>query len=327
VIGMPEGGDPIPASAARTDRATLAAFIALVVLGGSNAVAVRFSNLELPPFWGAAARFLTAAAIFWAILLVSRAALPRGRALVGAVLYGVLAIGASYALVYWGILRIQAGLVMVILSLSPLFTMFFAVLHGLERFRWRGLAGALIALGGIAIGVGAELGRSVPVASLAAVIAGAACMAEGSVVYKLFPGTKPLPTNVVAFTTGGAMLLLISLIAGEQRFLPSAPRTIAAFTYLVVVGSVVLFYLYLLVLSRWSASATSYAFLLFPIATIAIAALISGERVTPLFLLGACFALVGVWVGAFKPHAKVPRVEGRKPAAVERCDPPFPGCA
>ena len=33
---------------------TLIAFVAVVILGGSNAVAVRVSNFELPPFWGAA---------------------------------------------------------------------------------------------------------------------------------------------------------------------------------------------------------------------------------------------------------------------------------
>ncbi len=320
---MPETVQP-SSSASRVDRPTWIAFFFLVVIGGSNAVAVRFSNQGLPPFWGAAARFLLAALIFWAIILLWRVALPTGRALGGAVLYGILAIGASYALLYWGILRIQAGLFMVILSLGPLMTMFFAVAHRLEPFRWRALAGALIALAGIAIGVGAELGRSVPVPSLVAVVAGAACVAEGSVVYKLFPGSKPLPTNAVAFTTGGVILLLVSRVAGEAWFAPTEPRTTAAFVYLVVVGSVLLFYLYLLVLSRWTASATSYAFLLFPIATIVIASLLTSERVTWQFLLGAAVALVGVWVGAVggaeRPQPQVLPV-------ADRCDPPYPGCA
>jgi drug/metabolite transporter (DMT)-like permease len=92
---------------AGVDNTTLVAFAVLILIGGSNAVAVRFSNQELPPFWGAAARFLLAALIFWVILLVRRAALPRGRALLGAVLYGTLAIGVAYALLYWGLLRLK----------------------------------------------------------------------------------------------------------------------------------------------------------------------------------------------------------------------------
>jgi hypothetical protein len=39
------------------DGVTLAAFTALVVVGGGNFLAVRLSNLELPPFWGAGLRF------------------------------------------------------------------------------------------------------------------------------------------------------------------------------------------------------------------------------------------------------------------------------
>ena len=324
---MSETGEPVSPKAPRADNTTLMAFLVLVLVGGSNAVAVRLTISELPPFWGAASRSLGAAAIFGAIVLIRRIALPKGRALLGATLYGALGIGASYAFLYWSIRDIQAGLLMVVLSLGPLLTMFFAVAHRLERFRWRGLVGALIALAGIAVGVGAELGRSVPAPSLLAAVAGAACIAEGSVVYKLFPSEKPLPTNAVAFTAGAAVQLLVSLVAGESWFLPSARRTVAAFAYLVVVGSVLLFYIYLYLLSRWTASATSYAFLLFPVATVVIAALVLNERVSWRFLLGAAIALVGVWVGALRQPAKAIPIERVAAAAVERCDPPYPGCA
>lgn len=120
--------------AAWSNRGTLIAFVLLVLVGGSNAVAVRFSNLELPPFWGAAIRFAAAALIFWIIVLGRRIALPKGRALMGALLYGLLAIGASYALLYWGLVRVQAGLTMVVLALVPLMTVFFALAHGLETW-------------------------------------------------------------------------------------------------------------------------------------------------------------------------------------------------
>lgn len=287
---------------------------------------MRFSNLELPPFWGAAARFASAAAVFWAILLVGRVALPKGRALAGAVLYGVLAIGVSYALLYWALLELEASVAVVFLSLGPLLTMLFAAAHRLEPFRWRGFAGALVALAGVTLGIGAEFGRSVPIPSLVALIVGVACIAEGAVVFKLFPSATPLATNVVACTIGAGILVAVSLVAGEAWLLPTGASTITAFAYLVVLGTVVLFYLYLVVLSRWTASATSYAFLLFPIATIAIAASITDERVTWQFVVGAVVALAGVWVGAlWKPS--VEPTEEKVRAAAATCDPPNPGCA
>ena len=323
---MSEDSEAASASGTPVNKATLTAFFALVVIGGGNAVAVRLSSLELPPFWGAAARSLGAAAIFWLILLISRARLPRERALIGAILYGALGIGVSYSLLYWGIQSMQASLFMVILSLGPLLTMFFAVAHGLEAFRWRGLAGALIALTGIAVGVGTEIGRSVPLVSLLAVVAGAACMAEASVVFKLLPGAKPLPANVVAFSVAACIQVVVAFVAGETWVTPTAPRTIAALAYLVVVGSVMLFYLYLFLLSRWTASATSYVFLLFPVATAPIAALVLGEHVTWQFVLGAAIALLGVWIGAIWNPAREPSSMSARTATAGRCDPPNPGC-
>lgn len=323
----PTSNGSILSTRPRPDNLTLVAFFFLVLIGGSNAVAVRFSNLELPPFWGAATRFLATSLVFWAIILTRRISLPAGRALLGTLLYGVLAIGASYGFIYWGILDVQASLAMIILALGPLLTMLFAVVHRLEPFRLRGLVGALTALAGIILAVGQELGTSVPLLSLLALLAGAACIAEGSVVFKLFPPTHPTATNAIASTTGALILVLVSILAGEPWFLPTTPTTWAAFTYLALIGSVILFYLYLLVLSRWTASATSYAFLLFPVATIIIAAWLSHEVVTPRFLAGGFIVLAGVWIGALQPTRGRESEEPLHEIGPELASPPRPGCA
>jgi len=277
---------------------TYLVFFVVVLIGGSNAVAVRFSNLELPPFWGAAFRFGAAALLFWSVVLLQRIPIPKGRALAGAIIYGGLTIGIAYALLYWALLSVQASLLMVLMSLGPLFTFFFAWGHGQEKFRWRGLIGALVAFVGILVGVGNQIGQTLPLIPLVAILMAAASIAEGTVLFKSFPRSHPLVVNAVALTTGTGFLLLTSLIAGESLVLPAASPTWIAYLYLVFVGSVLLFYLYLYVLERWTASATSYTFLLFPVATIIIAAWLGGEVISPRFLLGAAVVLVGVWVGA-----------------------------
>ena len=58
-----------------------AAFAVAVVVGGSNYVAVRYSNRELDPLWGAFLRFALAAAVFAALVALLRLPLPRGRRL------------------------------------------------------------------------------------------------------------------------------------------------------------------------------------------------------------------------------------------------------
>jgi drug/metabolite transporter (DMT)-like permease len=293
---------------ALSGRATLLAFAVLVLVGGTNAVAIRFSNLELPPFWGAGSRYAAAALILWAIVLVRRIALPKGRALVGALLYGLLGTGASFAFVYWALLRVQASQSIVVLALIPLITLFLAWAHGLEALSWRRVIGALVAIVGIFIVVGAGLGTSVPVLSLLALLAGSVCVAEGSVIVKLFPQGHPVATNAVALTAGSLLLIGLSLVTGEAWILPATTTTWAVFIYLVLFGSVLMFILYLTVLTRWTASATSYSFLLFPVVTVPLAALLAGEVITTTFVIGGALGLFGVWLGAISgsPPATAP---------------------
>ena len=171
----------------RPDRATLAAFLASCLIGGSNAVAVRYSNADLAPFWGATLRFLGATAILAVWVLVRRTSLPRGRALVGAIVYGVLNFGLSYALVYFALVDAPAGPAQVVLAVVPLVTLVLAVIHRIERFSWRGLVGALVAAAGIAVVFGDQLSAAVPLLSLLALLAAAVCIAEVGVAVKWFP--------------------------------------------------------------------------------------------------------------------------------------------
>ncbi len=305
-----------PASTTR-DRGTLIAFVLMVLFAGGNAVAIRISNFGVPPLWGAALRGTGAALVFWLIVLARRLSLPRGRALMGAMLYGLLIVGAGYAFMYWGLVRVPAGLGSTLLSLVPLMTLFFAGAHRLEQLRWRALAGALIATVGVFIGLAGGLGSAVHLPSVLAIVAGTACLAEASVLLKLFPRSHPLVTNAVAFTAGTPILLVVSRLAGEQWRLPTTANTWAAFAYLVLPGSVAVFYLYLHVLSRWTASATAYSFLLIPVATVVVAALLLGEAITTSFVVGAVLVLAGVWVGA---------IQG-PPEAVEAVCPQLPSRA
>ena len=301
------------------DRTTQLAFVFLVLLGGSNAVFVRFSNLELPPFWGAAIRFATAALIFWIIVAVRRINVPRGRALICVLLFGILANGLNYAFLYYALVEIKAGLLMVVTAFVPLLTFMFALAHGQESFRWRGMVGALIAIGGIVLALGGSLGTGVPMASLAALILSVFFLAEAPVVLKLFPTSHPMATNAVAVTTGAILVLIISLIVGEERALPTASESLMSLIYLVLLGTVVLFYLYLRVLSSWTASRTNYAFLLFPVITVTLAALLLGEQVTVALLVGGVIVLVGVWVGAFSGSPA--KLEGAGTPSLEEAKP------
>jgi drug/metabolite transporter (DMT)-like permease len=279
---------------------TLAAFLGFVLLSGGATIAVRFTYTELPTFWSAAARFGLAALVFWLLVIVRGIALPRGRALLGVALFGVLSVGSGFLFIYWGLEETPASLAQIIMSVVPLLTLLFASLHGIERFRIRALLGASLVVAGIAVAFGGSVAGEVSVWRLLAILAGSACFAEAGVIVKRFPNSHPIATSAVALTVGTPIVVLASLLAGEAWVLPSAAATWWAFGYLVFGASVVSFLMFLHVLERWTASATSYGFVLTPLVTVALAATLVGERITVLFVLGGALVLAGVWIGALR---------------------------
>ena len=84
----------------RPDSLTLIGFGVLVVLVAANVIAIKIINQELPPFFGAGTRFVFATALFYVVMLFQRLKFPRGRALVGAILFGTFQFGLGFALGY-----------------------------------------------------------------------------------------------------------------------------------------------------------------------------------------------------------------------------------
>lgn len=262
------------------DRVTLMAFAALVLMVGINLPAVKATVQELAPMWSAGLRFAAAALILGAIVMAARQPLPRGRALMGTVLFGSLSFAAFFAFAYWGIERLPVGVAAVVFASVPLVTFGAAVLHRLERFRWLTLAGGLLAVGGIAVMAGGPGTGSISVLGLLAMLAAGVSAAEAAVVAKRFPPVPPLVMNAVGMALGAAVLLGLSFAADEAHSAPRGAATWLGLGYLVLFGSIATFVTYLFVLRRWTASGTSYMFVLAPVVAVAFAALFQGERIT-----------------------------------------------
>jgi len=267
---------------------------------------VRFSNAELPPFWGAALRFLPASLLLLAATAAWRIPFPRGASLGGAAIYGALNFGLGYALTYYGLQDAPAGTGAVVLATVPLFTLVLVAIHGLERFRVRGLVGGVIALAGIAVVFREQLSASVPLLSLLAILGNALVAAESGVIAKGLPRMHPIATNAVGMLVGAVLVLALSFAAGEAHALPHTATTWAVVAYLAVVGSIGLFGLFLVMLRRWTASASSYALVVMPLVAVALGALLRGETITPIFVVGGVLVALGVYVGALSGASLIP---------------------
>lgn len=282
---------------------TTLAFAALVVFIGTNLVAIRIGNRELPPLWNAGFRFLVAALLFWLIALLRRTPRPTRRAVVGAAAYGLLAIASFFAFLYAGLVNASVGLATTTLALGPLITLAMAAAIGLERLQPAAVGGALVAFVGIAVMYVSALSGSAPISSLVLLALAAVSFAAGGLVVKRTPPIDAVVENGIASTVGAAVLVGFAVVFGERIALPVQTETWAAFVYLVVPGTVLTFGLLLYLLHRWPASRVAYQFVLAPIVAIGLAALLLGEPIEPAVVAGTALVIVGVWLGALRSTA------------------------
>jgi drug/metabolite transporter (DMT)-like permease len=283
----------------RPSGAVLAVFTAVVLIGGTNFVAVRFSNRELPPFWGAGLRFAIAGALLVALSVWRRTQLPLGHALPGVLLFGILNFGVAYALAYWGLLSAPAAMAATFVALVPLMTFGGTTALGMEPFRWRGVVGGIVAAIGVAVVFIDQLGATVPLTALAALFLQAVAVALSTILLKRLPRADPIATNAIAMLCGAALLLILAAVAGEPRLFPSRADVWIAFVYLTTVGAIGLFAGIVFIVRRWTASASSYVTVLFPIVTVAVGGMLAGELVSLQFVAGALLVMLGTYFGAF----------------------------
>lgn len=290
------------------ERSVLIAFFLFILVGGGASVAIRITYAELAPFWAAASRFTLAALILWGIVFYKRIPIPKGRALVGALLFGTLTVGLAFLLIGWGLVATPASRYQILMATVPLLTVFLSSLHGIEAISGRGIFGSLLAVGGIAFTAGGSSASQVSMPHIAAILLAAVFIAEGGVMIKKFPPNPPVMTNAIGMTIGGLILGVASLVSGEKWTIPTQTTTWIAFIYLVIFVTIVSFLLYMFVLRKWSASGTSYGFVLVPLVTIVVASTLAGEEITTNFLLGAGLVLAGALVGALLPSKAKPEI-------------------
>ena len=279
------------------NKLTLSAFVIVVLFLGVNFVAVKFSNQELAPFWGASLRFIIASILLFGIVRIRNIPLPAGAAWIGATLFGLLAFTLNFGFLYWALTRVSAGMASVMFASIPLITLLIASTIGMERITGRGILGAVIVMGGIGLVFAEQLRFDIPLIYLAAVLIAVISAAASGIVVKYFPRSHPIATNAVGMSVAAILLLVVSIVVGEARRLPTFTATWLALGWLVA-SSIVGFVLMVWILSRWTATATSYIGVLTPLVTVAAASILAGENPTPMFLLGGLFVLSGVYVGA-----------------------------
>jgi len=291
-----------------------AAFAAVYLIWGSTYLTIRITIESVPPFLMAGVRFLLAGAILFAF-----ARRPRGRPRErltwphwrSALIIGGLLLLGGNGIVSWSELYVDTGLVALVVATVPLWMALFAPLFGGRRVHFLSGLGIAIGLTGIVVllhpgGVNAAHWQTF--VALGAPLT----WAIGSLYARRAPApSEPATATAMEMLAGGALLFIAGLIRGELGDLHISTvsgASLAAFVYLVLIGSLVGYSAYIWLLHNVSAtSASTYAFVN-PVVAVLLGALFLGESVTLLTVIAAALIVVAVALILFSQSRARPRV-------------------
>jgi drug/metabolite transporter (DMT)-like permease len=282
-------------------------FAAIYIVWGSTYLAIRIVVTAAPPLLAAGSRFLLAGAIlyFWA-RRQGVPAPPPGRWLYAFALGGLFFLLGNGG-ISWAETRIPSGLTALLAATSPLFTALFeSARAGWQRPSARVLTGILAGLAGVALLVAPGEFLAGPHADLLGALTitvAAIGWAAGSVASHVRPlhGSPRLATGMTMMA-GGVLLGIAGLLVGEASRITAAafaPRVLLAWTWLMVLGSLVGFSAFIYLLRVSTPQKVSTSAFVNPLVAVLLGWLLLGEPIAPrtavagVVILGAVILIRG----------------------------------
>ncbi len=305
------------AAAPRLDPRELLAFAAIYLLWGATFLAIRVAVVEIPPFFTAGTRFLTAGTLLYTCMRLRGQPAPSGAEWRGIALTALLLFVVTYGALFWAEQYVPSGLTSVIEASLPLITIALEVfVFRQQPFRRRMLAAVALGFGGIAWLLLGRDAESFAVLPCLVILAGGIAWSLGAVLTRSMPRPASLPLTAGAqMMLGGVVLLALSLGSGELHSTPHVSlRAGVALLYLIVGGSWLGFTAYVWLLARMPVTRVASHAYVNPLVALALGYLVAGEELTPRMLLASSLVVASVFLILRDPvpqPARRPGYQGR----------------
>lgn len=285
-------------------------WVILCLLWGTTWIFIKIGLADLPPITFAAARFILAILILLPLIKFRRLPWPNTSAewkLIA--LTGFLQFSLNYSSVFWAEQHITSGLAAVLQSVIPVFGLLLAwIFLPAERITRFKIVAVLLGVVGVAVIFIDQLRIENWMAFLGsvAIVVGAYCAAQASILVKLRAGAIHPATLVCAQMMAGLPALVIySLIAeGNPLTLNWTWTAIGCVLYLTVFGTIAAFWLYYWLLSRIESTKAMVISLVTPLIAVVIGGVFLGERLPPQTLLGGSLIIASIALIVTRRRAK-----------------------
>ncbi|MGY5957177.1 O-acetylserine/cysteine exporter [Kosakonia sp. BK9b] len=276
----------------------------VVVAWGLNFVVIKVGLHNMPPLLLAGLRFVLVA--FPALLFVARPKVPM-RLLLG---YGLTISFGQFAFLFCAIkFGMPAGLASLVLQAQAFFTIILGAGVFGERLQAKQLAGISLAIVGVLVLIEASLsGQHVPLLGFMLTLAGAFSWACGNIFNKKImqhtsrPAVMSLvvwsalvpvvPFMVASLVFDGPAVILQSLVSIDGT-------TLLSLVYLAFIATILGYGIWGTLLGRYETWRVAPLSLLVPVVGMASAAVLLGETLSVLQLIGAVLVMAGLYINVF----------------------------
>jgi len=292
--------DPAGHSQARN----FAAFAALTLIWGSTWLVIKDQISTVPVGWTVTWRFALAAAGMFALALLRGDSLRLTRpALLLAAVTGLFQFTGNFQLVYRSEHYLTSGLVAVFFALLLVPNALLARIFVGSPVTRRFVLGSAVALGGIALLFLHEYriapsGNGGVLTGIALVSCALLCASVSNVLL----ATNLARSQAVVPFIGWAMLLgaladaLIAWTTSGAPRLDPRPEYLAGIAYLAIIGSVITFPLYTMLIRDWGPGKAAYNGVAVPVVAMALSTLFEGYRWSELAVAGSVLAMAGLLI-------------------------------
>ena len=259
------------------------------------------ANADLPPFTGAALRFMLATVLIWIFSFYKKISLPGNRKEWGAVLLvGALSNGVSFGVVYWTTQYIPSGLGAVIFGTMPLWTALIS--HWAlqtERLSPKKMFGIILGIVGIATIFYPQFAKvdSTHLWAMAIFLIAPIVSAISAIVTKR--STKdvaPLMLNAITTSVGCVILGIIAILREPWQDVTFNFTQVWTIGYLAIFGTIVTFGIYFRLIKETSAVTMTYVAIITPVIAVILGWLILNERLDYYALAGSGLVICGVGI-------------------------------
>ena len=302
----------------------LIAFAIVYLVWGSTYLGIRVAVETIPPFILAASRSLFAGAILFAFArwranrnAAAGAQAPKRPSAAHwrtAFIMGFLMFVMGNALLSWAETRIDSGLAALIVGAIPLWVVVMARLnpYGAKReITLQKFVGVVVGIAGLGMlvwpGSATTAGVRMDPLAIGLLMLGSLGWAWGTVISpSLAHSGDKLEGSAMTMLAGGAMILIPATLKGEFALLHPeliSGRSIAAWVYLVIFGSMIAYSAYVYLVASCEASTVATYALVNPIVAVFLGWLFVGEVVTSRMLLATIVIVAGLALTLFGGEA------------------------